>query len=478
MTENLVRQTFSSGSQIFADGDAGNAVYLIEQGKVELAADRNGRKVVLARLGGGDMLGELSVIDGEPLAATATAIEDTQVIVASRADLLKHIEAADDWVQLMLRVMVNRLRGLQQGMLVNGGGHPQTPSADPGAAFPPIPIDLRDSLAEPEPVFDEGPAGLGAEEAGVEAPVSFDDDDVRLDAPVSPDEPSGLHAPLDLTEIRNLAGTAIAREPMERFDGLAGELQVAIEENQLELNYQPIVSIAERYVAGFEALVRWQHPKHGTVVPSNFISLAESTGLIVPLGRWLLERALKDLKTFQGNSKRVDEAPPLYMSVNVSSRQLLSDIEIQDLGNIVRNSGVSPGHVMFEITENLMIEDPDNVAAAMTEFRNLGIRIAADDFGTGYANLEFLKNFPLDMVKIDRAFISHLDTDDRNRRIVETIIKLAKEFDLATVAEGIEAKGEIRLLRELECDFAQGYLISKPITATNALPIINRPIQW
>jgi EAL domain-containing protein (putative c-di-GMP-specific phosphodiesterase class I) len=166
------------------------------------------------------------------------------------------------------------------------------------------------------------------------------------------------------------------------------------------------------------------------------------------------------------------------MSVNVSIRQLLSDIEIQDLGDIVLNSGVSPDDVMFEITENLMIEDPDNVAAAMSEFRNMGIRIAADDFGTGYANLEFLKNFPLDMVKIDRAFISHIDTDERNRRIVETIIKLAKEFGLKIVAEGIEAKAEIALLRELECDFAQGYLISKPITATRILPIINQPLHW
>ena len=114
----------------------------------------------------------------------------------------------------------------------------------------------------------------------------------------------------------------------------------------------------------------------------------------------------------------------------------------------------------------------------MAEFRAMGIRIAADDFGTGYANLQFLKNFPLDMIKIDRAFISHSDTDERNRLIVETVLKLAKQFDLATVAEGIETKGEMNLLRELNCDFAQGYLLSKPITATNALPIINQQILW
>ena len=434
MTENLIRQTFASGSKIFSDGDAGNVVYLIEQGKVELARDRNGHKVVLAELGGGEILGELSVIDGEPRGATATALEDTRVIVASRADLLKQIDAADDWVQLMLRVMINRLRAAEEGIAVNGDG--RTEDALDEAPHIPAP-----------PIFAVRDADEPTDAAQLEEPVSLD-------------------------------GAELVREPVERLEGLAGELQTAIEENQLELNYQPIVSINERYVAGFEALVRWQHPKHGTVVPSNFISLAESTGLIVPLGRWLLARALKDLKAFQGNSKRNGETPPVYMSVNVSSRQLLSDVEIQDLGNIVLDSGISPGDVMFEITENLMIEDPDNVAAAMTEFRNLGIRIAADDFGTGYANLQFLKNFPLDMIKIDRAFISHVDTDERNRRIVETIISLAKEFGLTIVAEGIEAKGEIGLLRELDCDFAQGYLLSKPITATKALPLINQQFLW
>jgi EAL domain-containing protein (putative c-di-GMP-specific phosphodiesterase class I) len=448
MTENLVRQTFAPGAQIFTDGDTGNVVYLIEQGKVELAQNLDGHRVVLAELGGGEMLGELSVIDGEPRSATATAIEDTHVIVASRAELLKQIEAADDWVQLMLRVMIDRLRDVQHGKAGNGAARPE------GTGYP-------ESLGIPEPIGASEPNDTSEADEATEAPDTINPFESVFD-PV-------------------FAGSTRANvitEPVERLDGLAGELQVAIEENQLELNYQPIVSVAERYVAGFEALVRWQHPTHGTIVPSNFISLAESTGLIVPLGRWLLERALKDLKTFQGNSKRNGTTPPLYMSVNVSSRQLLSDIEIQDLGDIVRDSGASPGDLMFEITENLMIEDPDNVAAAMAEFRAMGIRIAADDFGTGYANLQFLKNFPLDMIKIDRAFISHSDIDERNRRIVETVIKLAKQFDLVTVAEGIETKGEMNLLRELNCDFAQGYLLSKPITATNALPIINQQILW
>lgn len=457
MTENLVRQSFASGARIFADGDAGNVVYLIEQGKVELATDQDGRKVVLAELGGGEMIGELSVIDGEPRSATATALEDTQVIIASRVDLLKQIEAADDWVQLMLRVMIDRLRDVQQGVATIGAASPD------GIGYP-------EPVGVPEPIGASGPPGALEPMAAPEPVVASE----PIEMPDIVSLPDGNVEPVFDIPPR----VEVDEEPAERLEGLAGELQIAIEENQLELNFQPIISISERYVAGFEALIRWQHPKHGTIVPSNFISLAESTGLIVPLGRWLLERALKDLKTFQGNSKRNGVVPPLYMSVNVSSRQLLSDIEIQDLCRIVRDSGASPEDVMFEITENLMIEDPDNVAAAMAEFRAMGIRTAADDFGTGYANLEFLKNFPLDMIKIDRAFISHLDTDDRNRRLVETIIKLARQFDLKVVAEGIEMKGEMNVLRELGCDFAQGYLVSKPITATNALPIINQQILW
>lgn len=398
MDDALPRQIFPAGAQIFTEGESANFAYVIEAGNVEMLASRGGRKVLLARFGQGDLLGETALVGDSQRAATAIAVEETQVVVLDKVSVREHVANADETVQLLLRLTLERLRSLEQLVLSQNAG------------------------------------GLDAKS--------------RSD--------------------RSTKNVELARD-----------LQGAIEGEALRLHYQPIVLLSNGSVAGFEALVRWNHPVHGNVVPSSFIKLAEETGMIVPMGRWMLRTALEAYKRFQAVAAEREQLDgPLYISVNISSRQLLSEGEVDDLTGIVRESGVAPEHVMFEITETLMVEEPDKVADAMRRLRKTGIRIAADDFGTGYANLAFLNRFPLDVLKIDRTFITNMASDGRSRKIVNTIVNLAQELGMSIIAEGIEAPEEIEVLRELGCGYGQGFLLSPPIPDNDAVPLLKRNVRW
>ena len=398
MHDALPRQIFPAGAQIFTEGESANFAYVIEAGNVEMRSSRGGRKVVLARLGEGELLGETALVGDSRRAATAVAVEETQVVVLDKSSVQEHVANADETVQLLLRLTLERLQSLEKVVLaqsVNG-----------------------------------------------------------LDAKGRSD--------------RGTRNTELARD-----------LQGAIEGEALRLHYQPIVRLANGGIVGFEALVRWNHPVHGNVVPSSFIKLAEETGMIVPMGRWMLRQALSAYQRFQSIAAEKDQSQtPLYISVNISSRQLLSEGEVDSLTRIVGESGVTPEHVMFEITESLMVEEPDKVADAMRRLRKTGIRVAADDFGTGYANLSFLNRFPLDVLKIDRTFITNMASEDRSRKIVNTIVNLAQELGMSIIAEGIEAPQEIEVLRELGCGFGQGFLLSPPIPDTDAVPLLKRRVRW
>ncbi len=278
--------------------------------------------------------------------------------------------------------------------------------------------------------------------------------------------------------IENGAGRANAAS-MNHRNALKRDLRQAIHGEQLDLHFQPIVSLETGHVAGFEALVRWDHSQHGTVAPSTFVPLAEETDLIVPMGRWMLRRALAGLQRFQSSGARsIANGEPLYIAVNVSSLQFLKPDEIDELAEIVSQSDVASSQVIFEITETLMVENPEDAAAAIKRLRRQGIRVASDDFGTGYANLAFLNRFRMDILKIDRSFITTMVADDRSKKIVKTIIALAKDFGMSIVAEGIETKEEIAALRALECDFGQGYLFAKPLPADQAVALVSKKIRW
>jgi len=249
--------------------------------------------------------------------------------------------------------------------------------------------------------------------------------------------------------------------------GLETELRNAIEEDRLHLAFQPLIELATGKVAGFEALARWDKQDGHSISPSEFIPIAEDSGLIVPLGQWAIGKAAAVLADWdkQNGGKIVD----CYFSVNVSAIQLLRD----DVAAVVRQAldthKIGGERLMIELTESAIIGDPDLALSVLSELKSLDARVAMDDFGTGYSNLAYLQRLPLDVLKIDRSFVEHM-VDDRDKvAIVRTIQSLAEVLGMKTTAEGVETADQARLLSALGCDFGQGYLFARPMHSGDAL---------
>jgi len=244
---------------------------------------------------------------------------------------------------------------------------------------------------------------------------------------------------------------------VERLE-LRAELQRALELGQFEVYYQPVVHLDRRADYGVEALLRWNHPDRGQVSPANFIPLAEETGLIVPIGRWVILEACKQGATLH---QRFPRKPPLTMSVNLSVKQLQSETIIDDVREALRLTGIEPSSLVLEITETVMMADPDTASAQLAELKNLGVRIAMDDFGTGYSSLSYLSRLPVDILKMDRSFLATGNTD---RGLAAAIIAIGERLGLEVVAEGIEEPEQIGTLRDLGCELGQGFLFARPMT--------------
>jgi diguanylate cyclase (GGDEF)-like protein/PAS domain S-box-containing protein len=240
---------------------------------------------------------------------------------------------------------------------------------------------------------------------------------------------------------------------------LRADLQRALQSGQFELHYQPIVRLADGRVAGVEALLRWHHPERGLVVPEDFISFSEETGLIVPIGRWVLREACRKAAALQ---QRPSDDPPLYMCVNLSVKQVQHSDIVSDVKDALAESGLLPQLLMLEITESMLIDDPDLAVIQLRELRALGVRIAMDDFGTGYSSLSYLSRFPVDIIKMDRSFL-HPDATREAVDLSSAVVALGSSLSLEVVAEGIELDEQLRRLRDLGCEFGQGFHFAQPM---------------
>jgi EAL domain-containing protein (putative c-di-GMP-specific phosphodiesterase class I) len=241
---------------------------------------------------------------------------------------------------------------------------------------------------------------------------------------------------------------------------LESDFRRGLDEGELVLHYQPLVDLDSLKVVGVEALVRWQHPTRGLLPPGEFIDVAEDTGLIVPLGRWVLERATRDAARW-----RAEQGIDLSVSVNLSPRQLHDPELVATAAYAIADAGIDPESLTVEITENLLLKDTELAQSRLGALRSLGVKVAVDDFGTGYSSLAYLDRYPVDTLKIDRSFVAPLGESKKSAALVRSIIELAAALEMDTVAEGVENEVQRRTLRALGCRRAQGFFFAQPLPA-------------
>lgn len=405
LRESVYREEYQPGTFIFREGEPGTCAYVIERGAVEITTLRHGRTISMSKLGEGDLFGEMLLIDDEVRTSSATATEETVVVVISLDQLREKFEQADPLISFFVRNILERTRATQSRL-----------------------------LGEPERA-----AGVGG----------------------------GL-SPVDKTTTRH-------RERAMRKLKFEDEIGKAMQRQEFDLHYQPVFDLGTGTMAGMEALLRWQHPERNLLYPSDFIGFSEETGLIIPMGLWVLKEACAALNRIQAHLNRLDpDAPLLFMSINLSSRQF-SDIDlVRNISQVIDETGVNPEQIKMEITESLLMDNPARAAVTLNGVKALGLEVAIDDFGTGYSSLSYLHRFHIDTLKIDRSFVTTATMNAGSLEVVRAIAGLAHNLGLDIVAEGIEQPGQLTLLRDLQCEYGQGFFFERPLPEDEILKRMDR----
>jgi diguanylate cyclase (GGDEF)-like protein len=320
------------------------------------------------------------------------------------------------------------------------------------------------------------------------APIVLENQDiyVNLRAGIVLSRPQG-HRSEDWLNAANLAMTQAKQDPHQRYvvfeDALQSQfisrwqmerdLRLALERQELRVYYQPIIHLPDQTIAGFEALVRWQHRDRGFIAPGEFIPMAEETGLIVPIGLWVLREACIQMHRWQS----LDSALPLQMAVNLSVHQLRLPDLFQRIQAVLVETGLPPDCLKLEVTESVLVDDAELVIRSLSKLRKLGVKIALDDFGTGYSSLSYLNHLPIDILKIDRSFIETMTSNSDQGELVRGIVSIAKRLGLEIVSEGIETQDQYNALLDLQCDYGQGFLFSKAIPAEEVLAMFSAELR-
>jgi diguanylate cyclase (GGDEF)-like protein/PAS domain S-box-containing protein len=255
---------------------------------------------------------------------------------------------------------------------------------------------------------------------------------------------------------------------LERLE-LESDLRRAVERGEFELHYQPIVALGSGRLVGVEALLRWRRPHRTLLAPRDFIGLAEETGLILPIGRWVIQEACRQAAEWH---RAYPKDKPLVMCINLSGRQLEDPELVSDVESAIDEVGLDPRSVILEITETVMMDDTDTTVARLTELKRLGARLSIDDFGTGYSSLRYLHSFPVDILKIARPFVDGLSKDPQKKAFTRTIVELSRTLGLQAIAEGVESADQAEQLRELGCELAQGNYLAEPVDAQRLAELI------
>ena len=313
---------------------------------------------------------------------------------------------------------------------------------------------IQEQLASPfqcgsEEIFTSGRIGVALSTTGYEQA-----EDALRDATLA------LHRVTSGTAVRHAVFDPVMQQRAHARLELETDLRWAMEREEFLVFYQPIVSLEGGAVTGVEALLRWEHPRRGLLEPSAFLSVAEETGLIIPLGSWVLEHSCGHLRGWQD---QISRESPLSLSVNLSGKQILWQDMTQHVARVLEETGLDGRVLRLEMTETVMMDDADPLLDVLAALKKLNVSLDIDAFGVGYSSLRYLHQFPIDCLKIDRSFIANLHTRSESQEIVRTILALAKNIGVRVVAEGVETPDELDLLKELNCELAQGHLFSQPI---------------
>ena len=416
-----MNRLFSKDKFIFHQGDEGDCAYIIEKGSVEIFLEESGVEISISMLGVGEIFGEMAILDSCERSASARALEDCDLFAVSRCHLYSHFEKADSTIQLLMKVFLRRLRaGLEEK----------------ARERKPFQQSNTEASLSIKPHHGNGKSH--------ETHGNYDEDQGSC-------ETHG-HESYQVQEIINKI----------RFEQ---DIQEAFEKKELFVCYQPIVNMASHQLAGFEALVRWKSPTKGLPCNDIFLAVAEDRDLMRPIGRWVLQKAIKDLEEI---NRTVHFKP--FMAINISGGQINDSQFFKTLEGGIDKAGCDPSQVKLEITEKVFVEK----RAAMRWIRRcqqMGVTVALDDFGTEYSSLGALTQLRVDNLKIDRFFVSRLLMDRASTVVVQGLISIARGLNIPVVAEGVETRKQEQGLSEMGCSYGQGYFYSKPLSLELALDL-------
>nr|BFD59593.1 hypothetical protein CKG001_17000 [Bdellovibrio sp. CKG001]BFD62972.1 hypothetical protein BdHM001_16530 [Bdellovibrio sp. HM001] len=383
---------------IFSEGDEGDCAYIIEKGRVLIYLTKDKEEIPLTILGEGEIFGEMALIDNQNRSASVRALEDVRLAIVTKQQVLERVSTADKVVQLLMRVLLKRLRRKNMG----------------------------------------GPARLSE--------VEIDNSGAGTD---------GTQSALDQIKLEN-------------------QIFQAFQNKEFELFYQPIVNLKTKTITGCEALLRWNSPQHGLVSPNLFIDIIENSSMVIPIGHWIINQALKDLRTIQDQlrlNKKEKMSDDFMMSINISGRQFTHSDFVNNLEDLREKHDLQTQNIKLEMTERIMM-DGAIALDALNQCRSLGYAISIDDFGTGFSGLQYLTQMPISFLKIDRSFVMKILSDPKSKAVVSSIIHLAHAMDIEVIAEGIEHHEEALVLETLGARYGQGYLFSKPVDLGRFLKLI------
>jgi EAL domain-containing protein (putative c-di-GMP-specific phosphodiesterase class I)/CRP-like cAMP-binding protein len=422
--QNQYQSTYHSGQYLFSEGDDGDCAFIIEKGSVEVYLNKQNKKMIIATLSSGDLVGEMAIIDRLPRTASAVALEDTDVIVIPREYVSQKIEYSDATVRFFLKVIMERYRDMHARLMrVFEGINPdESDYSDMYASTKNVVQNLMDQYLDMQDRI-----------------MTAVNTAVPLNSPIEEDA--------DVTRTKMTLG-------------IEKGLQDALENSEFELHYQPIIELKTGTIKGCEALIRWLHPERGLIGPFEFIPHAENTGLIIPLGYWIVQQACQFQQIMSDKY-----AEDFFTTINLSSKQFESPNLTTKMDEYVSRFASSANCIKFEITESLLMTNPELASASLNELKETGIKLAIDDFGTGYSSLSYLHRFPFDTLKIDRSFVSTMLQNKKSNEIVKSLIDLSHNLGMDVVAEGIETTFEEKIIKNYQAEFGQGFLYAKPVTA-------------